>query len=248
MMTTPASAADPTPLTETQVGLTPSALVLLSAKTRPGLDAAVQALSAHLEQPSRSEAGARLLGAPAAQVGAMRFDLRQWRQFYPKVAGSPLFAELDRSGRASNEASKKAGDLLAALRAAEPSVRRQRLESLVREQITEVLRLDPSRINASTPLSTLGFDSLMAVELRNRLEVRFGTTLPVTLVWGYPTIVALVPHLATKIGVALESSGATAPEVNKKDDSALNTLLGAIEQLSTDSALSMLVGKRRKDK
>ncbi len=191
---------------------------------------------------------ARLLGAPAAQVGAMRFDLRQWRQFYPKVAGSPLFAELDRSGRASNEASKKAGDLLAALRAAEPSVRRQRLESLVREQITEVLRLDPSRINASTPLSTLGFDSLMAVELRNRLEVRFGTTLPVTLVWGYPTIVALVPHLATKIGVALESSGATAPEVNKKDDSALNTLLGAIEQLSTDSALSMLVGKGRKDK
>ena len=60
MMTTPASAADPTPLTETQVGLTPSALVLLSAKTRPGLDAAVQALSAHLEQPSRSEAGARV--------------------------------------------------------------------------------------------------------------------------------------------------------------------------------------------
>jgi myxalamid-type polyketide synthase MxaD len=191
---------------------------------------------------------ARLLGAPAAQVGAMRFELRQWRQFYPKVAGSPLFAELDRSGRASNETSRAADELLAALRAAEPPARRQRLEALVREQITEVLRLDPSRINASTPLNTLGFDSLMAVELRNRLEVLLGTTLPVTLVWGYPTIVALVPHLATKIGVTLEPSSATAPEVNKKDDSALSALLGEIEQLSTDSALSLLVGKGRKDK
>ena len=191
---------------------------------------------------------ARLLGEPAAQVGVMRFDLRQWRQFYPKVAGSPLFAELDRSGRASNDASKRADELLSALRAAEPSARRLRLESLVREQIAEVLRLDPSRLTASTPLNTLGFDSLMAVELRNRLEVLLGATLPVTLVWGYPTIVALVPHLASKIGVALEPAGAAAPEVNKRDDSVLNTLLGEIEQLSTDGALSLLVGQGQKDK
>jgi phthiocerol/phenolphthiocerol synthesis type-I polyketide synthase E len=55
MMTTPAGAADPLPSTEAQSGLRPSALVLLSAKTRSGLDAAVQALSAHLEQPSKAE-------------------------------------------------------------------------------------------------------------------------------------------------------------------------------------------------
>ncbi|WP_437786888.1 type I polyketide synthase [Sorangium sp. So ce1097] len=187
----------------------------------------------------------RLLGAPAAQVGVMRFDLRQWRQFYPKIAGSPLFAELDRRRHASAEASKKAVELLAALRAAEPPARRQQIESLVRAQITEVLRLDPSRINASTPLKALGFDSLMAVELRNRLEVLLGTTLPVTLIWGYPTIAALVPHLASKIGVPLEPSGRAAPEEDKKDDSALSSLLGNIEQLSMDDALSLLVGKGR---
>ena len=57
-MTTPASAADLTPLTKAHGGLSPSALVLLSAGTRPDLDAAIQALSAYLEQPSEADAGA----------------------------------------------------------------------------------------------------------------------------------------------------------------------------------------------
>jgi hypothetical protein len=61
MMTILASDGDPPPLTRAQEGLNPSALVLLSARTRPDLDAAVQALSAYQEQPSKAEAGA--LGA-----------------------------------------------------------------------------------------------------------------------------------------------------------------------------------------
>ncbi|UQA57009.1 type I polyketide synthase [Polyangium aurulentum] len=190
----------------------------------------------------------RLLGQPAAQVGAMRLDLRQWRQYYPKAAGAPLFAELGAGEGASGQSAAAVAVRLAALREATPEERRERLESLVREQIVEVLRLDPSRITSETPLNTLGFDSLMAVELRNRLELLLGATLPVTLVWGYPTVAALVPHLATKIGVPLEPAAAPEREVITKDDSVLATLLGNVEQLSADAALRMLVGNDGRDK
>lgn len=189
----------------------------------------------------------RLLGQPVAQMGVMKLDMRQWRQFYPKVAAAPFFSELAREENASRQTTAQAQNFLAGLRSATRDERRERLENLVREQIGEVLRLDPSRITADTALHSLGFDSLMAVELRNRLELLLDATLPVTMVWGYPTITALVPHLATKIGIPLDPPVVPAPETSPKDGNVLDLLLGDIEHLSTESALRMLAGKDGKE-
>jgi acyl carrier protein len=59
-----------------------------------------------------------------------------------------------------------------------------------------VLRLAPARIDPRRPLGAMGLDSLMALELRNRLESALGRTLSATLAWNYPTVDALVDYLA----------------------------------------------------
>ena len=92
--------------------------------------------------------------------------------------------------------------LLRELEAAAPSARYGLIIDFVGRTVAQVLGrhgeegLDPRR-----PLSEMGLDSLLAVELRNRLGARLGLSrgLPATLVFDCPTIEALARHLEQRL-------------------------------------------------
>ncbi len=81
--------------------------------------------------------------------------------------------------------------------------RRRAVQRHLCEQIGLVLRQDPDSGVTSRPLSGMGFDSLMSLELRRRLERTSGVELPATLVWRHPTVDALTPVFAELVGVPL---------------------------------------------
>jgi pimaricinolide synthase PimS1 len=85
------------------------------------------------------------------------------------------------------------------------NARREAVLEVVSGEIATVLGLaGANAVPANQPLQTLGLDSVMAVELRNRLSTRAETTLPATLAFDYPTPEAISGLLLTKIAPSTE--------------------------------------------
>jgi len=85
------------------------------------------------------------------------------------------------------------------------------LVSLVRDDVAAVLGLpDRRRLETDRPLLELGFDSLTALRLRNRLAAATDVALPATLIFDYPNIRAIAVHLRTRMA-GPDDAPATAP-------------------------------------
>ena len=94
-----------------------------------------------------------------------------------------------------------AGDLLLRLRDAPATEREGVLASLIQEEVRAVLRL-PSAPSPSVGFFDLGMDSLMSVELRNRLNKTLSGEVAVsaTALFDYPDVAGLAHHLAGELG------------------------------------------------
>ncbi|MGW9432217.1 SDR family NAD(P)-dependent oxidoreductase, partial [Streptomyces decoyicus] len=110
--------------------------------------------------------------------------------------------------------------LVVRLRGHAPAERRAALLEEVRAAAAAVLGYDrPDALPADRAFRELGYDSLTAVELRNRLAEATGLRLPVTLVFDHPTATALTAFLHDGLfGAVPESAAPAAPAVPADDD------------------------------
>ena len=159
----------------------------------------------------------------------------------------PLFREvasLDR-GNTSAKTGFAAGksfldELLAAATYGEKLLK---LETLLRTEVSRVLKLAPERIGANQPFGQLGVDSLMALEFIRRVNSALALGLPATAVFNYPSVNALAIQIAQRLGVvpdaapAPASSGRHVEEFGMEADFASNDL----QELSEADALRALM-------
>ena len=108
---------------------------------------------------------------------------------------------------AAEEAKEAPADLLSQLRASQPADAESILASFLQKELQAVMRL-PTLPAPSVGFFDLGMDSLMAVELRNRLNRALAGEHAVsnTAVFDYPDVTALARHLAGELGRLGESS------------------------------------------
>jgi len=108
--------------------------------------------------------------------------------------------------------------LLEELRDATPIRRQELLLTFVSEHVGRVIGATAAQaIDPKQPLNELGLDSLMAVELRNRLGTALALTrsLPATLVFDYPTLEALAAYLDREVVPAPSAAAAGTHKVSE---------------------------------
>ncbi|MFD8024932.1 type I polyketide synthase [Streptomyces lavendulae] len=123
------------------------------------------------------------------------------------------------------------------LAALSPQEQERTVTDLVRTRVAAVLgHQETESVEAERAFRELGFDSLTAVELRNRLTAATGLSLPATLVFSHPTPLALARHLLDQLGT---TRGAQAPGL--RELAALEAVLG---DAAPDGAARDTVTKR----
>ncbi|KAE8148403.1 hypothetical protein BDV25DRAFT_168491 [Aspergillus avenaceus] len=83
------------------------------------------------------------------------------------------------------------------------SAQKSQLESLdkcVRECVADVLQMDVDEVVSHEPLSKMGIDSVMTIQLRGMLQRHMGIAIPPTLVWEHPTVDHISAWLKVKVG------------------------------------------------
>ncbi|MFG2091952.1 type I polyketide synthase, partial [Streptomyces sp. NPDC048612] len=123
----------------------------------------------------------------------------------------PLLRSLVRAlpRRAADAAPAKASGAFDGL---DPDELREKLLDVVRTQAAATLgHSGPDAVEPHRAFKDLGFDSLTAVELRNRLGAATGQRMPATLVFDFPTPEALAAHLAGRLGGTAGGGGGGAP-------------------------------------
>jgi acyl transferase domain-containing protein/acyl carrier protein len=184
----------------------------------------------------------QLLGQSATQVVAVPVDWKQYREFYPAGSASPLLSELAREDDEVLRPASRTSEKRDAIVAAEPAERRHLLQSYLSEQVARVLGVSPSKLDIQQSLIHLGLDSLMAVELKNRIAVDLKVNVPIAkFLQGFSVEQAVTQVLDQ---LAEEAADPTAPLVpavaqpGEPRDAA--RLLAGLDQLSDEQVGSML--------
>jgi acyl carrier protein len=188
----------------------------------------------------------------SAQVAVLLIDWRNLLKSNPRVARMPLVANIAEEQAGEIHAQAEPGLTKAALLEADPEERHGLLESYLAEQVARELMIPLPELNITQPLPMLGFDSLMAVRVKNQIESDLSIVLPV-VEFLQDHSVAMLAYILQR-NIDSNSQDATlVPEITTKEavDAALNAatdidpehalyLLGKIDELTDDQVNAIL--------
>ncbi|WP_425329660.1 SDR family NAD(P)-dependent oxidoreductase [Streptomyces sporangiiformans] len=128
------------------------------------------------------------------------FTVARPRPLITGVPEVPALLEAARRDEDGGDGDATASEFSRRLAGLGETERERAVLDLIRTESSAVLGLaGPHEVEASRPFSEIGFDSLTAVEVRNRLNAATGLRLPTTMVFDHPSPAVLAGHLLAEL-------------------------------------------------
>jgi len=182
----------------------------------------------------------RFIRDEPAHVGVMRMDWRLWGQSQASV--SRRFGQLVREETEGAEESLSGGSSVRQqLIAAGAAERVELMQTHLAAQVARVLGADLEKLDVDRPLTELGLDSLMAVELRNWIEGDLRLSLPTVELMRGPTVAQLAEILVEQLGKphAVQTESSTTDQVRDTEPNSKSDKIDVAE-LSDDEVDALL--------
>jgi hypothetical protein len=156
---------------------------------------AVKALADRGMGTMRTEQGldalGRLLDNAHTQAAVLPVNWQRWAELYPSYTAAPFLADVLRDTHVTHAHGTPASHR-ASLFNVSPEERLEQLTHYLSETLGTILGFAADDVDATQPISTLGLDSLTAVEFKNRIASDLGVSLPTVRFLQGPSIAELV--------------------------------------------------------
>ena len=186
-----------------------------------------------------------------------------WPQFFQAWSGaaeskllSDLRQEHSRDVPDAGAAPAKTRQIAKELLAADSGQRKQMLDDYVLREVARVLKTTTAKLDAQQPLTNLGLDSLMAIELKNKVEIDLGITLSMVMFLQGPSIAQLTAQVLSQIeSDAFLLSAAQDPrpaitgisQADAAEREKAQELLATLDELTDEDVDSLLTVLRSED-
>jgi acyl transferase domain-containing protein/acyl carrier protein len=187
------------------------------------------------------------LAGSSSQTAVLPIDWSVAKRRFPVGHHPPVLKDFLSEGEISQSQAANRGHYLVELKKAPASERLSLLTSYLRERLADVLGL-PShqRVDIDQGFAEMGMDSLMAVELKTRIEFDLNISVSPTMIFNYPTIKSIAEHLFRQVLDLHEGAGRSgANGADNAEPKILDEVLPILNEIrmSTDEELAELIAR-----
>jgi phthiocerol/phenolphthiocerol synthesis type-I polyketide synthase D len=176
-----------------------------------------------------------LIPQPVARVGVLKLDWQLLREFYAQITAMPLLKHLVAETHDTTEATTNVGadTVLSRLLAANQAERSSLVVTYLSERVAGVLRVPVAKLDIEQPLTALGLDSLMAIELKNRIERELKVRIPIVTFLQGPGIAQFAGQILEQLAAQQEPQAPISSQTQLVQKQTMNGSQIDAEQLLT---------------
>jgi len=168
-------------------------------------------------------------------IGAIPMNWQLWSHFFPYVAQLPYVSDLIPDQETTTGYARITS---ASLEAMAPESQLQELQNVIHRAVYQSMRLDPEHIELGVPLTAIGLDSIVALEVKSRIESNVEVVVQTNALLKGSSIIELAEQCRKQMLAGTGGESEDQPDDEGSDQAA--DLLERLDELSQEEVEALL--------